>query len=175
MSTVIAQFGAAARAALSAGFDLLELNFGQGYLVASFLSPLSNRRDDAYGGGLENRMRFPIEVLDAVREAWHGPLAVRIASDWASGGFDLDDAVALAVTLKAHGCDLVHAVMGQNVVEASPDYGRMFGVPAADRIRNEAGVPTIASGHITTFDEANTILAGGRADLCVLPLIDARR
>ena len=171
MATVVAQFGAAARAASSAGFDLLELNFGQGYLVASFLSPLSNRRDDAYGGGLEHRMRFAMEVLDAVRAAWPGPLAVRMtASDWVAGGFDLDDAVTLAATLKAHGCDLVDAVMGQNVVDSRPDYGRLFGVPASDQIRNEAGIPTIASGHITTFDEANTILAAGRADLCVMPL-----
>jgi len=171
MATVVAQFSAAATAASSAGFDMLELNFGQGYLVASFLSPLSNRREDAYGGALENRMRFAIEVLDAVREAWPGPLAVRMtASDWVAGGFDLDDAVTLAATLKAHGCDLVDAVMGQNLVDSRPDYGRLFGVPASDRIRNEAGVPTIASGHITTFDEANTILAAGRADLCVLAL-----
>lgn len=172
MATVIAQFGAAARAASSAGFDMLELNFAHGYLLASFLSPLSNRREDGYGGSLENRMRFPIEVLDAVRAAWPGPLAVRLtASDWMAGGFDLDQAVTVATTFKAHGCDLVHAVMGQNVADARPEYGRMFGVPAADRIRNEAGVPTIASGQITTFDEVNTILAAGRADLCVLPLM----
>ncbi len=169
MAMLIAEFGIAAKAASSAGFDVLELNFGQGYLVASFLSPLSNQRADEYGGSLANRMRFPIEVLDAVRPAWPGPLAIRLtAADWVAGGFDLDDAVAVANTFKEHGCDLIHAVMGQSVADTRPDYGRMFGVPAADRIRNEAGVPTIASGHITTFDEVNTVLAAGRADLCLV-------
>ena len=164
-------FAAAATAAAGCGLDALELNFAHGYLVAGFISPLTNRRSDEYGGLLENRMRFPLEVLDAVRANWKQPLIVRIsASDWADGGIDLDQSVSIAALLKAHGGDLVHAVMGQTVWESRPDYRRLFGVPAADRIRNEGGIPTIASGNITTADDVNTILAAGRADLCLLEL-----
>jgi anthraniloyl-CoA monooxygenase len=162
-------FAAAAKAAAGCGLDALELNFAHGYLVAGFISPLTNRRTDEYGGSLENRMRFPLQVLDAVRREWERPLLVRIsASDWAEGGTDLDDAVTIASMLKGHGSDLVHAVMGQTVWESRPDYRRLFGVPASDRIRNESGIPTIAAGNITTSDDINTILAAGRADLCVL-------
>ena len=168
---VIKVFAAAAQAAAGCWFDALELNFAHGYLVAGFISPLTNRRTDEYGGSLENRMRFPLQVLDAVHAIWERPLLVRIsASDWAEAGTDLDGAVEIAGLLKTHGCDLVHAVMGQTMWESRPDYRRLFGVPASDRIRNEARVPTIASGNITTADEANTILAAGRADLCVLEL-----
>jgi anthraniloyl-CoA monooxygenase len=162
-------FALAAKAAAGCGFDALELNFAHGYLVAGFISPLTNRRTDEYGGSLENRMRLPLAVLDMVRTTWERPLLVRIsASDWAPGGSDLDEAVAIAVLLKAHGCDLVHAVMGQTIWESRPDYRRLFGVPASDRIRNEAGVPTLATGNIATADDVNTILAAGRADLCHL-------
>jgi anthraniloyl-CoA monooxygenase len=162
-------FALAAKAAAASGVDALELNFAHGYLIAGFISPLTNRRTDEYGGSLENRMRFPLEVIDAVRATWERPLLVRIsASDWAPGGSDLDETVVIATLLKAHGCDLVHAVMGQTVWEGRPDYRRMFGVPASDRIRNEAGIPTLASGNITTADDVNTILAAGRADLCLL-------
>jgi anthraniloyl-CoA monooxygenase len=164
-------FAAAAIAAAGCGLDALELNFAHGYLVAGFISPLTNRRTDEYGGLLENRMRFPLQVLDGVRAVWKQPLLVRIsAGDWAEGGTDLDEAVSIAALLKAHGCDLLHAVMGQTVWESRPDYRRLFGVPAADRIRNEGGIPAIASGNITTSDEVNTILAAGRADLCMLQL-----
>jgi len=164
-------FAASARAAAGCSLDALELNFAHGYLVAGFISPLTNRRTDEYGGSLENRMRFPLEVLDAVRAIWVGPLLVRIsADDWAQGGIDLDDAVEIARLLKARGCDLIHAVMGQTVWEGRPDYRRLFGVAASDRIRNEAGIPTIATGNVTTADDVNTILAAGRADLCVLDL-----
>jgi anthraniloyl-CoA monooxygenase len=164
-------FALAAKAALGCGFDALELNFAHGYLVAGFISPLTNLRTDEYGGSLENRMRFPLAVLDLVRTTWEGPLLVRIsASDWAPRGSDLDEAVAIAAMLKACGCDLVHAVMGQTIWEGRPDYRRLFGVPASDRIRNEAGIPTLASGNITTADDVNTILAAGRADLCHLEL-----
>jgi anthraniloyl-CoA monooxygenase len=164
-------FALAARAAVGCGFDALELNFAHGYLVAGFISPLTNRRTDEYGGSLENRMRLPLAVLDMVRTTWERPLLVRIsASDWAVGGNDLDEAVAIAALLRAHGCDLVHAVMGQTIWESRPDYRRLFGVPASDRIRNEAGIPTLASGNITTADDVNTILAAGRADLCHLEL-----
>jgi anthraniloyl-CoA monooxygenase len=164
-------FGAAARAAAGCGFDALELNFAHGYLLAGFISPLTNRRTDGYGGSLENRMRFPLEVLDAVRNVWERPLLVRIsASDWLPGGLELDQAVEVATLLKAHGCDLIHPVMGQTVWESRPDYRRLFGVPASDQIRNEARIPTLASGNITTADDINTILAAGRADLCRLEL-----
>jgi anthraniloyl-CoA monooxygenase len=171
ISHLVKVFAAAAKAAAGCRLDALELNFAHGYLVAGFISPLTNRRTDEYGGSLENRMRFALQVLDAVREVWERPLLIRIsASDWASGGIDLDESVAIAGLLKAHGCDLVHAVMGQTVWESRPDYRRLFGVPASDRIRNESGVPTIATGSITTSDDVNTILAAGRADLCVLEL-----
>jgi anthraniloyl-CoA monooxygenase len=164
-------FALAAKVATGCGVDVLELNFAHGYLVAGFISPLTNRRTDDYGGSLENRMRLPLSVLDLVRTAWDRPLLVRIsASDWAPGGNDLDDAVAIAALLKSHGCDLVHAVMGQTIWESRPDYRRLFGVPASDRIRNEAGIPTLASGNIATADDVNTILAAGRADLCQLEL-----
>jgi len=166
-------FAQAAKAAAGCGFDALELNFAHGYLLAGFISPLTNQRTDEYGGSLENRIRLPLAVLDIVHTTWELPLLVRIsASDWASGGSDLDEAVAIAALLKAHGCDLVHAVMGQTVWESRPDYRRLFGVPASDRIRNEAGIPTLASGNITTADDVNTILAAGRADLCVIELPD---
>jgi anthraniloyl-CoA monooxygenase len=166
---VVKVFALAAKAASGSGFDALELNFAHGYLVAGFISPLTNRRTDEYGGSLENRMRFPLAVLEAVRTIWEGPVLVRVsASDWASGGNDLDEAVKIATMLKSHGCDLVHAVMGQTIWESRPDYRRLFGVPASDRIRNEAGIPTLASGNITTADDVNTILAAGRADLCLL-------
>jgi len=162
-------FALAAKAAAGCGFDALELNFAHGYLVAGFISSLTNRRTDEYGGSLENRMRLPLAVLDLVRTTWERPLLVRIsASDWAAGGNDLDEAVAIAAALRAHGCDLVHAVMGQTIWESRPDYRRLFGVPASDRIRNEAGIPTLATGNITTADDVNTILAAGRADLCHL-------
>jgi anthraniloyl-CoA monooxygenase len=173
LDRVRAEFAAAAAMAVECGFDLLELDVAQGYLLAAFLSPLTNRRQDEYGGGLVNRMRFPLEVVDAVRSAWPAPrpLAVRIcAGDGVTGGFTLDDAVELGRALAQHGCDLIHPVPGQTVPEARPDFGRTFGVPAADRIRNEAHLPVIASGNITTADEVNTIVAAGRADLCVLDL-----
>jgi anthraniloyl-CoA monooxygenase len=171
LSHVVTVFAAAARAAAGCGLDALELNFAHGYLLAGFISPLTNRRTDEYGVSLENRMRFPLEVLAAVRATWKAPLLVRMsASDWADGGIDLDEAVRIAALLKAHGCDLLHVVMGQTIWEGRPDYRRLFGVPASDRIRNEAGIPTIATGNITTADDVNTILAAGRADLCVLGL-----
>jgi len=168
---LVAVFAAAAQAAASCWLDALELNFAHGYLLAGFISPLTNRRGDEYGGSLENRMRFPLEVLDAVRARWERPLLVRIsASDWGEGGIELDEAVKIAALLKAHGCDLVHAAMGQTIWESRPDYRRLFGLAASDRIRNEAGIPTLASGNITSADEVNTILAAGRADLCRLEL-----
>jgi anthraniloyl-CoA monooxygenase len=171
MDTVREAFRAAAARAAAAGFDLVSVDMARGYLLGSFLSPLSNRRQDEYGGAPERRLRFPLEVLDAVREAWPGgrPVAVTLlATDWTPRGLALDDAVAIARALLEHGCDLVEVAAGWTVPWHRPDYGRLYLVPASDRVRNEAGVPTIAGGNITTADEASTVLAAGRADLCLL-------
>jgi anthraniloyl-CoA monooxygenase len=175
MDSVREAFRTAAAHAATAGFDLVAVDMAHGYLLGSFLSPLSNRRQDGYGGALERRLRFPLEVLDAVREVWpdERPLAVTLqATDWAARGLGLDDAVAIARALVGHGCDLVEVAAGWTVPWDRPDYGRLYLVPASDRVRNEAGVPTIAAGNITTADEASTVLAAGRADLC---LLDPRR
>jgi anthraniloyl-CoA monooxygenase len=171
MDRVKAQFVRSTELAIDAGFDLLELHFAHGYLLSSFLSPLSNQRDDTYGGSLANRMRYPLEVLDAVRAVWPAdkPLSVRIsATDWVDGGFTGDDAVELARALKAHGCDLIDVSTGQTSPEAKPIYGRMYQTPFADRIRNEVGIPTLTVGNITSADQVNTILLAGRADLVAL-------
>ena len=172
MDRVLGDFVRAANWADEAGFDMLELHMAHGYLLSSFISPLTNRRDDDYGGSLENRMRYPLEVFDAVRASWPEakPMSVRIsATDWvAAGGLTAADSVAVARMLKAHGCDIVDVSAGQTVSWAEPEYGRMFQTPFADRIRHEAGIPTIAVGNITTADQVNTIIAAGRADLCAL-------
>ncbi|HZS82987.1 MAG TPA: bifunctional salicylyl-CoA 5-hydroxylase/oxidoreductase [Stellaceae bacterium] len=171
MEKVRDDFVRAARLAETAGFDLLEIHFAHGYLLSSFLTPLANRRADAYGGSLENRMRFPLEVFDAVRAAWPPakPISVRIsATDWVPGGFDAGDAVAVARRLKAHGCDIIDVSAGQTVAETQPVYGRLFQTPFADRIRHEAAMPTMAVGNISTYADVNSILVAGRADLCVL-------
>jgi len=164
-------FVAAARRAAEAGFDWLELQAGHGFLLSSFISPLTNRRTDAYGGPLENRLRFPLDVVAAVRAVWpqHLPLSVRIsATDWAEGGTTVDEAVEIARRLKEAGADLVDASSGEVTPDQKPVYGRMFQAPFADRIRNEAQVPTIAVGAITEADQVNGIVASGRADLCAL-------
>ncbi|HEY0522808.1 MAG TPA: bifunctional salicylyl-CoA 5-hydroxylase/oxidoreductase, partial [Stellaceae bacterium] len=161
----------AATLADEAGFDLLEVHFAHGYLLASFLSPFTNRRTDAYGGSLENRARFPMEVFGAVRAAWprHKPISVRIsATDWIPGGFDGDDAVALAKMLKARGCDIVDVSTGQTDPESQPAYGRLYQTPYADRVRHEAEIPTMTVGGISSYADVNSILVAGRADLCVL-------
>jgi anthraniloyl-CoA monooxygenase len=171
MDTVRVDFVRATRMAEEAGFDLLELHFAHGYLLASFLSPLTNRRADEYGGSLANRARFPLEIFDAVRAAWPEakPMSVRIsATDWAEGGTTPDDAVEVARLLKAHGCDIVDVSAGQTVPEQKPVYGRLFQTPFADRIRHEAGIPTMTVGNIASYADVNSIIAAGRADLCVL-------
>jgi anthraniloyl-CoA monooxygenase len=171
MDQVRAEFARAAGMAERAGFDLIELHFAHGYLLASFISPLTNRRTDDYGGSLVNRMRWPLEVFDAVRAAWpaHKPISVRIsATDWAPGGLEVDDAVEVARLLGAHGCDIVDVSSGQTVPWARPRYGRLFQTPFADRVRHEAGLPTMTVGNISTYSDINSILAAGRADLCVL-------
>jgi anthraniloyl-CoA monooxygenase len=169
MDAVLEQFVAAARRGLEVGFDLLELHMAHGYLLSSFLTPLSNRRTDHYGGSLANRARYPLEVLDAVRAVWPGPLSVRIsATDWVDGGFDGDDAVAFARMLADHGADLVDVSTGQTSPDARPAYGRSYQTPFSDRIRNEVGIPTIAVGAISSADDVNSIILAGRADLCAL-------
>jgi anthraniloyl-CoA monooxygenase len=157
--------------ALRAGFDLLELHMAHGYLLSSFLTPLANQRTDVYGGSLENRMRFPLEVFDAVREAWpeDKPLGVRVsATDWVDGAFNDDDAVVVARALRSRGCDFIDVSTGQTSPLARPVYGRMYQTPFSDRIRNEVGIATIAVGNIQDFDQVNTIVLTGRADLCAL-------
>jgi anthraniloyl-CoA monooxygenase len=171
MDVVLEQFVAAARGALDAGFDLLELHMAHGYLLSSFLSPLTNLREDEYGGSLEGRARFPLEVLDACRAVWPSdkPLSVRIsATDWVPGGFDPDQAVALARMLREHGCDIVDVSSGQVSPIEKPAFGRSYQTPFADRIRHEVGLPVIAVGAISSYDDVNTIIAAGRADLCAL-------
>ncbi len=154
-----------------AGFDVLELHMAHGYLLSSFLSPCSNLREDDYGGSLGNRMRYPLEVFDAVRAAWpHKPLAVRIsATDWLpEGGMTVDHAVALSRALAERGCDLIDVSSAGNTPESEPVYGRMYQVPFAERIRYEVDVPVMAVGAILGADHCNTILAAGRADLCAM-------
>jgi anthraniloyl-CoA monooxygenase len=171
MDAVKADFVASTERAIECGFDLLELHFAHGYLLSSFLSPLTNRRTDEYGGTLEARARFPLEVLDACRAVWPAekPMSVRVsATDWAPGGFDGDDAVALAGMLREHDVDLVDVSSGQVWADDDPAYGRSFQTPFADRIRHEAGIPVIAVGAISSYDDVNTIILAGRADLCAL-------
>ena len=171
MDAVRDDFVRAAGMAVEAGFDMLEIHFAHGYLLSTFISPLTNRRTDTYGGALENRLRFPLEVFDAVRAAWPAarPISVRIsATDWQDGGTTAADAVEIAVWLKAQGCDIVDASAGQVVADQEPEYGRLFQTPFSDRIRLEADVPTMTVGAISSFEDVNSILAAGRADLCVL-------
>ncbi|MBI4563217.1 MAG: bifunctional salicylyl-CoA 5-hydroxylase/oxidoreductase [Planctomycetes bacterium] len=171
MDEVRDQFARAARMTEEAGFDLVELHFAHGYLLSSFISPLTNVRTDEYGGSPANRMRFPLEVFDAVRAAWpaHKPVSIRIsATDWAPGGIEAADAVEIARMLKSHGCDVIDVSAGQTVPHAKPVYGRQFQTPLSERVRIEAGIPTMAVGNISSYSDVNTILAAGRADLCVL-------
>lgn len=165
------QFVASTRRAAELGFDWLELHCAHGYLLASFLSPLTNRRDDEFGGSLENRCRYPLEVFAAMRAAWPAerPMSVRIsAHDWAPGGNTPDDAVAMARLFKDAGCDFIDVSSGQTTRDARPVYGRMYQTPFADRIRNEVAIGAIAVGAITDADQANSIIAAGRADLCAV-------
>ena len=165
------EFARAAAGAVDAGFDLLELHCAHGYLLSSFLSPLANARTDAYGGSLANRARFPLEVFDACRAVWPSDksMSVRIsATDWVEGGFDPDQAVEFARMLLRHGCDVVDVSSGQVSPLERPAFGRSFQTPFADRIRNEVGIPTITVGAISSYDDVNTIVLAGRADLCAL-------
>jgi anthraniloyl-CoA monooxygenase len=165
------QFVAAANMAIGCGFDMLELHMAHGYLLAGFISPVTNRRTDEYGGSLAKRLRFPLEVFDAVRATWpeQRPMAVRIsATDWVEGGLSGEDAVEIARVFKAHGCDLIDVSTGQTDPASKPVYGRMYQTVFSEQIRNEAGIATMAVGAITSADQVNTIVASGRADLCAL-------
>jgi anthraniloyl-CoA monooxygenase len=150
---------------------MLELHCAHGYLLASFISPLTNKRTDEYGGSLENRLRFPLEVFRALRKAWpdEKPMSVRIsATDWEDGGLTGDDAVQVARAFADAGVDLIDVSTGQTTPDADPIYGRMFQLPFSDQIRNEAGLATMCVGAITSADQINTIVAAGRADLVAL-------
>jgi anthraniloyl-CoA monooxygenase len=165
------EFTRAARLGAQAEFDMLELHMAHGYLLASFLSPLTNRRDDECGGDIANRLRFPLEVLRAVRAAWPAekPLSVRIsANDWAAHGIEEADVLAAARAFKAAGADLISVSTGQTVADQRPVYGRMWQTPYADTIRNVVGIPTLAVGNIFEADHVNTIISAGRADLCAI-------
>jgi anthraniloyl-CoA monooxygenase len=171
MDRVRDDFVAATRRAAEAGFDWLELHCAHCYLLSAFISPLTNRRTDEYGGPLANRLRFPLEVFAAMREAWPQgqPMSVRIsAHDWVEGGITPDDAIEIARAFKAAGADLIDCSSGQVSPEQKPVYGRMYQTPFADRVRNEAGIATIAVGAISEADHVNSIIAAGRADLCAV-------
>ena len=171
MDRVRDEFVSATRRAAEAGFDWLELHCAHGYLLSSFISPLTNQRTDEHGGTLENRLRYPLNVFAAVRAAWPSerPMSVRIsAHDWVEGGITPDDAVEIARAFKAAGCDVIDCSSGQVSKAQKPVYGRMYQAPFADRIRNEAGIATIAVGAISEADHVNSIIAAGRADLCAV-------
>jgi anthraniloyl-CoA monooxygenase len=171
MRRVLGEFVASTRLALAAGFDWLEVHMAHGYLLSSFLTPLANQRSDEYGGSLANRMRYPLEVLASVRDAWpeEKPLSVRIsATDWVPGAFSGDDAVEFAACLADVGCDAIDVSTGQTSIHARPAYGRLYQTPYSDRIRNEVGIPTMTVGAVSSIDDINNILVAGRADLCVL-------
>jgi anthraniloyl-CoA monooxygenase len=171
MERVREEFVRAARLGARCGFDLLELHCAHGYLLSSFLCPLTNRRTDDYGGSLANRLRFPLEVFRALRAAWpeDKPMSVRIsAHDWAPGGNTPEDAVEMARAFRTAGADLIDVSSGQTTREARPVYGRMYQTPFADQIRNAVGIATMAVGNIFEPDHVNSIIAAGRADLCAL-------
>jgi len=171
MDWVREEFVAATRRAIACGFDMLELHCAHGYLLAGFLSPLTNHRTDAYGGDVANRLRYPLEVFAAMRAIWPAerPMSVRIsATDWAEGGLSDEDSLAIARAFALAGADLIDVSTGQTVADAQPTYGRMFQLPWSDMIRNELGVATMCVGNITSADQVNTIIAAGRADLVAL-------
>ncbi|HMF98600.1 MAG TPA: NADH:flavin oxidoreductase/NADH oxidase [Vicinamibacterales bacterium] len=171
IKNVVGSFRAAAQRALAAGFDVVEIHGAHGYLIHEFLSPLINKRSDEYGGEFENRARFCLEVVDAIRSAWPDrlPLFMRIsATDWKAGGWDVDQAVQLARRLKTHGVDLVDCSSGGAVLDQEIVMGPGYQVPFAERIRREAGVPTGAVGLITEAHQADAIIADGQADVVLL-------
>jgi anthraniloyl-CoA monooxygenase len=168
MDGVVADFVTATNNAAAAGFDMLEVHLAHGYLLSGFISPVTNRRNDDYGGDIKARMQFPLRVVRAVREAWPSarPLSARIsATDWVEGGLEEADMLIAATLLKAAGLDIINVSTGQVTKDEDPVYGRMFQAPFADQIRNEVGLPTIVAGNITTADQANTLIAAGRTDI----------
>ena len=171
MEEIILQFKNSTRLAIESGFDMLEIHMAHGYLLASFISPLTNKRSDEYGGSIGNRMRFPLAVWRACRNEWpeSKPMSVRIsATDWAPGGLSGEDLMALTRMLKDAGCDLIDCSTGQTVSQQRPVYGRMYQAPYADWVRNEVGIATMTVGAVTSADQVNTLLAGGKADLVAL-------
>ncbi len=171
MDRVRDDFVNAAVRAERCGFDMLEMHYAHGYLMSSFISPLTNQREDEYGGSLENRLRYPLEVFAAVRHVWpqNKPMSVRVsATDWVEGGLDGDDTVHIARAFAAEGVDIMDISAGGTSTLASPVYGRMFQTPLSDQVRREAGIPTMAVGNIYETDHVNSIIASGRADLCCL-------
>ena len=171
MDTVVGEYVRATQYANEAGFDLLEVHMAHGYLLASFISPLTNERTDEYGGSLENRMRFPLEVFDACRAAWPDelPMSVRVSAvDWAPGGIEPTDTVEVSRMLHERGCDVIDVSSGQTVPHQKPVYGRLWQTPFADRVRHEVGISTMAVGNISSWMDVNTIVAAGRADLCLI-------
>ena len=171
MDAVKAQFVATTERAARAGFDVLELHLAHGYLLSSFLTPVSNTRTDEYGGSVDNRLRFPLEVFDAVRAAWPAdrPMFARIsATDWVPDGITFDDVLFICKVLKDHGVDLIDVSTGQTASDAKPEYGRSYQTPFSDRIRNIVGIDTMAVGAISSWDDVNTNIAAGRSDLCAI-------
>jgi anthraniloyl-CoA monooxygenase len=171
MDEIREQFVRAAEAGVRVGFDLLELHCAHGYLLSSFISPISNQRTDEYGGALAHRLRFPLEVFDGIRAVWpaHKPITVRIsATDWYPGGNDVEDAVEIARAFSAHGADAIDVSTGQVTKDEQPAFGRSYQTPYSDRIRNEVGIATIAVGAISSYDDVNSLILAGRADLCAL-------
>ena len=171
MAEIRDQFADAARRAAEAGFDVLELHCAHGYLLSSFISPLTNQRVDEYGGSLENRLRYPLEVFRAMREVWpqHKPITVRVsATDWVDGGIAVDDAVEMARGFRDAGAAAIDVSTGQVTPEERPAFGRSYQTPFADAIRNRVGIPTIAVGVISSYDDVNSLVLAGRADLCAL-------
>ncbi len=171
MDAVRDDFVNATRMTDEADFDLVELHFAHGYLLTNFLSPLTNHRDDEYGGSLENRLRYPLEIFDAVRAAWpeDKPISVRVsATDWIDGGITVEETIELARLLKARGCDIIDVSSGYSTPEAMPEFTRLYQVPLSERIRFEAGIPTMAVGAIAKHGDVNAILASGKADLCAI-------
>jgi anthraniloyl-CoA monooxygenase len=171
MADIAGQFTAAARAADQCGFDLLELHCAHGYLLSSFISPVTNQRADGYGGSLPNRLRYPLEIFEAMRAVWPSgkPMTVRIsATDWTPGGITGADAVQIARAFAAAGADAIDVSTGQVTPDEQPAFGRSYQTPFADAIRNQTGIATIAVGVISSYDDVNSIILAGRADLCAI-------
>jgi anthraniloyl-CoA monooxygenase len=171
MDSVASDFVTAVGNAERAGFDMIEIHLAHGYLLSSFISPVTNQRNDEFGGDIEARMAYPLRVVREARSAWPSdrPLSVRIsATDWIEGGLSEDDMLAAARMLKDAGVDVINVSTGQVTKDEDPIYGRMFQAPFADQVRNEVGIPTIVAGNITSADQANTLVAAGRTDIVAL-------